>query len=1357
MRLVPLVALLLLAPCMAQGREGRIDELIRQLGAEDPVAREEASLELIRIGPPALDAVRAATRLADPEVQARAKAILFSVRWGALPPSTVDLLTQLVEGPRERRADAARRLSLANDQATRSALLEAWWEVDDPKILCQVSESLLRGESVRVEERLRAAVQGGNRDIQRALANVCLFRELWSEAADLFARAREPQEAGWLVTREAQALLALGRDADLVDALSGREDLSSRDRLWLAEAYYRLGRRAEAEAMLRGMAFDMESDEPWWAVCVALRHGSYRFANEDLQVPCLSGVDVVSAWAACGEDERAEAAWRKSPADDRALLALLASREDDDLATQMFLEEAENPLPEDAARHHRLALAVVDHDPEIGLAEIRKAVLLDPTHADWFAEYARLAERLDDPARARDAWKRASALAPAAEEYRRESERLSSCERRPHPRGYGVRVRERPYWWPSQDFVCTPRAAGGAWYYLDASGDVVKASDGVGSAPSWRYRVPCDPPASHRGGVSTSGPFNLQVAELDGDLYALVDVQSYLGQPGDPMREYGIAECVLCILDPATGAERMTRAFPSYEKPLLFAEEGLVTFTGRDLDVFDLRARAWRWSVPLHQGPGASAVVGEAVYAGFPSGVLYKLRASDGELLWRKSWPEALGVSCELLRAGGRLLFRSGSKLVCVGLQDDSIEWSLRLVGPPNGAVAELCLHVIDDLLVCCGRDAIRAISLDTGAVRWTRASPGLDRVSPSAVLGGILLVEAWPSSCAIDMVTGELLSAKRKVVSDRWTWSPMHVQGGRVLIGGNLPYRLYDTPGGAPPARRGEPVFEVDIRLEPPPKSADWDDVARAAGEDPRSATTLLEDATSLYGPRDRSAWTTIAEACLAAGERSWAETALLNAFTLAIPSAQEVRHWKEAFEAPGEEGSEPWSAGTDSVLWGMEEEAATVEAITKAEFERIEGNLDWSAYRFVHLAYAEPVDVAPRRIAWFVRSGDGTLLPNLLRILPGADEEVAVTGVAALLRQGSEASGPVATLWPRNRHESRYVRSVLRVLVDHPSAVVRGGALAALELAGEAVAIADAEACLDAAVEARDPLVRLAAAASRYRRGVKDAGVPIVDALCAEEQTEKLFAIWLCGRLRLAEAVPHAAAAVNDAAHWYNCALVAIGTEDAWRVIRTWLDDRSSWRRRVVAGAIAETRSAQGWATCIDRWKRDPSHAEGTLALTALRTCDLPEARRAKVEISLELLRLCPRDRALLDTGLDALLEEGRAAEARVAFERLEALSPPNPRIEALRMRLLALEGDVDGARRARDVALDRLGRSRGMEPDAWQTPFEMARLWARPASIAEPATARSLFEEALRLAPGEPEILEGMDSLDRANGDE
>lgn len=58
---------------------GKIDALIQQLGSDDYAAREKATEELRKIGPPAREALRKAAENPDPEIQSRARALLKEI------------------------------------------------------------------------------------------------------------------------------------------------------------------------------------------------------------------------------------------------------------------------------------------------------------------------------------------------------------------------------------------------------------------------------------------------------------------------------------------------------------------------------------------------------------------------------------------------------------------------------------------------------------------------------------------------------------------------------------------------------------------------------------------------------------------------------------------------------------------------------------------------------------------------------------------------------------------------------------------------------------------------------------------------------------------------------------------------------------------------------------------------------------------------------------------------------------------------------------------------------------------------------------------------------------------------------
>ena len=66
-----------------------VDDLIRQLGSDEFDAREKASDELLRIGAPALPALRKAAESGDAEVRYRIKLILPRIEW-SLPKDAPD-------------------------------------------------------------------------------------------------------------------------------------------------------------------------------------------------------------------------------------------------------------------------------------------------------------------------------------------------------------------------------------------------------------------------------------------------------------------------------------------------------------------------------------------------------------------------------------------------------------------------------------------------------------------------------------------------------------------------------------------------------------------------------------------------------------------------------------------------------------------------------------------------------------------------------------------------------------------------------------------------------------------------------------------------------------------------------------------------------------------------------------------------------------------------------------------------------------------------------------------------------------------------------------------------------------------
>jgi len=74
------------APEPAPGVRARIDKLIGDLGADEWLARENASRELVKIGRPALPALRAALGNRDAEIAARAREAVAAIEKAALQP-----------------------------------------------------------------------------------------------------------------------------------------------------------------------------------------------------------------------------------------------------------------------------------------------------------------------------------------------------------------------------------------------------------------------------------------------------------------------------------------------------------------------------------------------------------------------------------------------------------------------------------------------------------------------------------------------------------------------------------------------------------------------------------------------------------------------------------------------------------------------------------------------------------------------------------------------------------------------------------------------------------------------------------------------------------------------------------------------------------------------------------------------------------------------------------------------------------------------------------------------------------------------------------------------------------------------
>ncbi len=109
-----LAPLLVLAVCLAgpEPKSGEIDQLIEQLGDGRFRIREAATARLIRIGRPALPALRAALKSEDLEVQCRVRKILEAIQ-----SSLEDLLESLKTGDAVARREAIAKLTQLGEKA----------------------------------------------------------------------------------------------------------------------------------------------------------------------------------------------------------------------------------------------------------------------------------------------------------------------------------------------------------------------------------------------------------------------------------------------------------------------------------------------------------------------------------------------------------------------------------------------------------------------------------------------------------------------------------------------------------------------------------------------------------------------------------------------------------------------------------------------------------------------------------------------------------------------------------------------------------------------------------------------------------------------------------------------------------------------------------------------------------------------------------------------------------------------------------------------------------------------------------------------------------------------------------------
>lgn len=186
--------------------------------------------------------------------------------------------------------------------------------------------------------------------------------------------------------------------------------------------------------------------------------------------------------------------------------------------------------------------------------------------------------------------------------------------------------------------------------------------------------------------------------------------------------------------------------------------------------------RAWQHraspttTIPL--GLPAPAVEGEMVVAGFPSGELFALRASDGRVQWSESLAAAgtgalsdiAGVRASPVIAGGRVIAVGvGGLTICVDLRSGRRLWEQEAGGTEAPWAAGDWVFMTTDV------GQVAAIGRDNGQIRWAvslrpeaRGNRPPERISLSSpvLAGGRLLVgTSREELVALDPASGAVQS----------------------------------------------------------------------------------------------------------------------------------------------------------------------------------------------------------------------------------------------------------------------------------------------------------------------------------------------------------------------------------------------------------------------------------------------------------------------------------------------------------------------------------------------------------------------------------------------------------------------
>ncbi len=1299
-RLMVLSALLLSAAPLAAQDEGqeRIEILVRLFGSEDEARRDAAARELLAIGRPARGALREAARSGNAELQRRVNETYPYVRWGVrsdCPPPILELLGRLESSRPEDRARVLDQIARIDSFASREALVAGWWDVEDAQSLARLAmDPKLDPEDV--EKRLKAVRPEDSPAILRARAAAFVRRAEDLAACELFARIGDGDADRDLLEGWGEALFRLRRYAEAAEVFSRVEGTDAPPPMHHAESLYRLGRLEEAGAVLPRCIQGSKHDQATSLLReFALAYGSPRLLVEGPASGATPREVAARAWIRLGALDRAEEAWREIEDEDdrrRVLGLLLEARGEASILTPAFAAEAHSLRPEDAERHRRLARALEKDDPASALAEWRKARFLDRSCEECEPAIERLKGASHDRA---GCWTREATAPP-----------------------------------PHLAFATSPVRLGGSWYYTNSEGDLIKTKDPLRPEPSWLYTPPRPVTAWDRDTSLLGWSSTPALAIRGSELLCLFARSCQVQQPKRGGTGW-IGGCTLRVLDDASGREVWSREFPYYMTPgRLWPAAGVVTFVRDGLAVFDLDTRAWRWTLSdVGHGGAAVWVDGDAVYLGFPSGDLCRLRLADGTLVWKKKWPGAPSGPVLLVGAGRRLLFRpSGLALVALSLDDDSVLWERQ---PSSISSQEVVVDEDRAYLQSRMGGGVEALSLATGEVAWKTQAGRLDWFDTCLVSDQALWLGGAEGLLCLDKSSGRILGASWG--ERTYSSTALYLADGATLLRSTA----MPQPPWIPDYGRRPPKFSSTRLVEgdaPAPGDLPGD-------EDVLAEVSLLEDVCYGAGAQDGAVWLALADACARAGHLEWGAEALRQGLLLTAPDVARLHVWLDRIaDAIGPEEDRP------DPLLGLAADLRRREAIIEVEESLRSGvfpppgdSSSPSPWDYADLVLDAAPDLEMRRATALLGRGLGTAQPFVARFLGDVPEPLAIEGLDAILRMGFRPDD-CSRIWPGSRLDGTSsntadLEAALRARWAGPAGALRGASLAVLELLTPVPPKEDDEASLRAAFAAELPRIRLAAAASLSRRGIAEGREAILEELHSGSDEARTFAVWLAGNLRMKEAVAELPLDPDQPGQYDLEALAEIGTEEAIeKVLRAAAkaDPSYPWPHVLPLSRVRTDEAVR----VLQRLSSAPDFGGLVAGFYGLVWMDTPRSRLAAIEPARAYLRLDPMGDSALHAVTRGLLELGDVPGAEACLARLEACGLSTPWSLALRSRVLAARGDLEGAREARRCAEEDLDRSEAVHPGSWRHKLTRAKLYLHPAEIADPEKARKLVEEARTL---------------------